>query len=76
MIKIYCERGAYRRELKALEEEGVAQLVHFPYEGKNRKVSETDKPSMITADMTCWTAETTIKITDMSESDRYSAILQ
>lgn len=33
MIKVYCERGAFRKELKFLEKDGLVQLLHFPYEG-------------------------------------------
>ena len=76
MIKVYCERGAFRRELKSLENDGLVQLLHFPYEGRNRKVAETDTPSKLTADMTCWTADSMIRISDMCESDRYSEVLR
>ena len=31
---------------------------------------------MITADMACWTADSTIRISDMRESDRYSEVLR
>lgn len=41
-----------------------------------REVAETDTPSMLTADMTCWTADSTIRISDMRESDRYSEVLR
>ena len=76
MIKAYCERHVFRKKLKSLEKDGLIQLLHFPYEGTNRKVAETDTPSMITADMTCWTADSMIRISDMRESDRYSEVLR
>ena len=76
MIKVYCERGAFRKELKSLEKDGLVRLLHFPYEGRNRKVAETDTPSTLTADMTCWTADSMIRISDMCESDRYSEVLR
>ena len=76
MIRVYCERGAFRKELKSLEKDGLVQLLHFPYEGRNRRVAETDTPSMITADMSCLTADSAIRISDMCESDRYSEVLR
>jgi hypothetical protein len=76
VIKVYCERHVFRKKLKSLEKDGLIQLLHFSYEGTNRKVAETDTPSMITADMTCWTADSTIRISDMRESDRYSEVLR
>ena len=74
MIKVYCERGAMRKELKQLKQDGLVQLIHFPYEGHNKKVEITDIPSLVTADMTYMTADSTIPIGACDPSDKYEAI--
>jgi hypothetical protein len=37
MIKVYCEGGALRKELKDLKKKGLIQLIYFPYEGNTKK---------------------------------------
>jgi hypothetical protein len=73
--KVYCERGAYRRELRDLENGGLIQLVHFPYEGHNRKVRTQATPSVVTFDTTYITADSTVPIGEMVESDKFRQIL-
>jgi len=48
MIKVYCDNGAFKRELKTLEKQGLMQMVMFPYENRNRKISTVGLPSEAT----------------------------
>ena len=68
MVKVYCERGAYRKELSALQRASRIELVHFPYEGKNKRVKLGATPSLITADGTYLTADSDIRIGEMDGS--------
>ena len=74
MLKVYCERGAYRKELSALQRASRIELIHFPYEGKSRRVQPGATPSLITADGTYITADTAIHIGDMDGSAKLSSI--
>lgn len=73
--KIYCERGAYRSELRQLEREGLIRLTHFPYEGHNRKISERASPSTMTADAKYITADSDLLIGECEPSDKFEDIL-
>ena len=74
MIKVYCERGALRNELNQLKKDGLVQLIHFPYEGHAKKLEITDIPSVITADMTHMTCDSTIRIGDCDYSEKIDGI--
>jgi hypothetical protein len=75
-LKVYCERGGYRRELRALEEAGTIELVHFPYEGHNQRVHKQAMPSKVTADCTYLTADSSLPISSTVESERFQDILR
>jgi len=74
MIKVYCERGALRKELKQLKKDGLIQLIHFPYEGHAKKLEITDIPSVVTVDMTHMTWDSQIRISDCVSSEKFDEI--
>lgn len=74
MIKVYCELGAMRKELIQLRIDGLIQLIHFPYEGHSKKMAITQIPSLVTADMTYVTCDSTIRIGDCEPSNMYKSI--
>jgi len=74
MIKVYCERGALRNELKQLKNNGLIQLLHFPYEGNSKKLEIADIPSVITIDITHITVDSTMRISDCGPSEKFNAI--
>ena len=45
MMKVYCDTGAYRTELKSLELEGKIRVFQFKYENKNKHISHMASPS-------------------------------
>ena len=45
MLTVYCDTGAYLRELAALEKSGCIQLVQWKYENKNDKIRVLAPPS-------------------------------
>ncbi|MBI4488953.1 MAG: hypothetical protein HY694_07690 [Deltaproteobacteria bacterium] len=49
-LKVYCDTGALREELKTLQDERKLILVMFPYENKNRKIGDVGLPSEVTWD--------------------------
>jgi hypothetical protein len=75
-LRVYCERGGYRRELRALEKAGAIQLVHFPYEGRTRRVRTQANPSKITADCTHITFDSSVPIGSMTQSEKFQDILR
>jgi hypothetical protein len=75
-LKVYCERGAYRQELRVLEEAGTIQLVDFPYEGLNKKVRAQADPSKVTMDSTYITSDSSLPIGSMIESEKFEDILR
>ncbi len=44
-LKVYCDTGAYRAELKSLERDGKVQLFQFKYENRNRHIRHNAPPS-------------------------------
>lgn len=42
MIKVYCDTGAFRKELKSIQQ---VEVIVFPYENRNRKTKSTGIPS-------------------------------
>lgn len=74
MLKVYCERGAYRKELRELQSSGLIQLVHFPYEGHNRKIRVRATPSVVTMDTTYVTCDDNTPIGEMTASGLFEKI--
>ena len=55
MLKVYCDAGGYRPELKEFERAGLVSLCNYPYENRNRKVSTrvpSSKPTWEEGDST------------------------
>ena len=48
MINVYCDNGAFRKELKVLSADGRINLIMFPYENKNRNIKDMGMPSEAT----------------------------
>jgi len=68
-IRVYCERGAYRKELGKLE--NIA-LFGFPYEGKFKKVAQPVSSEILASSNL--PASSSIRISDACGSDKLSAI--
>ncbi|MCP4493753.1 MAG: hypothetical protein GY820_41595 [Gammaproteobacteria bacterium] len=45
MLKVYCDTGGYRKELKALVANGKIELYQFQYENRNRHIANIAEPS-------------------------------
>lgn len=45
MLKVYCDTGAFRFELIALEREGKIRIFQFKYENKNKRIRHMAAPS-------------------------------
>lgn len=45
MIKVYCDNGGFNKELRALEKQGIVEVLMFPYENRNTKTRATSLPS-------------------------------
>jgi hypothetical protein len=71
---IYCERGAWRNELKDLESQGKIKIVTFPYEGRSKRTPNFSKPSLITCDSTNITCDMNFLISDSVRSEKYEEI--
>lgn len=76
MKRVYCERGAYRRDLTDFERSGLIQIVHFPYEGRNKKIRTRATPSKVTCDSTYITWDDATPIGQMTPSSKFVAILR
>lgn len=76
-IKIYCEDGALTKEIKELRTTENIELFVFPFENKNRKVSRSNKPSMLTWDnkFITWD-DTSIKFNDTDKSELFEGIAE
>lgn len=74
MKKVYCERNAWRPELRRLSDEGKLEVVHCPYEGHNRRVQRRATPSKVTADCTYFTADSADLISEMVPSGLFEDI--
>jgi len=72
--KIYCERSAWRNELRVLESQGKIKIIHFPYEGRNKKTPNFSRPSVITCDSTYITWDMNFLISDSVGSEKYEQI--
>ena len=78
MIKIYCDSGGFRKELKELEKQGKIQLIMFPYENKNKKILSKGVPSEMRWNDTrilTWGDMTGYAWGDFRGSDKYAEIL-
>ncbi len=71
MLKIYCDKSGYVKWLKDYN----VELVHFPYEGKSKKLNDDLIPSGPTWDElnVSW-EDMKYSWNDMEESDKYSSI--
>jgi hypothetical protein len=47
-MKIYCDTGGFRQELKCLQDTGVIELYTFKYENKNKHIKKSGHPSNAT----------------------------
>ena len=45
MHRVYCDTGAYRRELSELESKGWIAVYQFKYENRNRRIRRAAVPS-------------------------------
>ncbi len=45
MLKIYCDTGGYRPELRAMSRDGRIELVQFRYENRNKHIKSVAPPS-------------------------------
>ena len=70
---VYCERGALSPELKRLACDKKIVLLHFPYEGHTKKIT-IGTPSLVTADATYLTADSSLRIDQMDPSEKFHAI--
>ena len=43
--RVYCEHGAFRKELYQLQRDGLVELVNFPYEMRIQKKHQKAQPS-------------------------------
>ena len=50
MIKVYCDTGGYRSELKDLHQKGLIQVIQFHYENRNNNIKNSAPPSNPTWD--------------------------
>lgn len=50
MIRVYCDTGAYRPELKQMHQAGQIELVQFHYENRNKHIKTSAPPSNPTWD--------------------------
>jgi hypothetical protein len=76
VLRVYCERGAWRRELGQLERAGKVELTAFPYEGKSRRTPLAATPSRVTCNETNVSCDSEILISDTVESEKYAEILE
>lgn len=53
---VYCDNGAYRKELKELDRKGIIKLIQFKYENKNKNINNIAHPANPTwkQDQTTW----------------------
>ena len=72
-VPVYCERGALKAEIRNLAKLGKIKLLHFPYEGEAKKI-ENGKSSLVTGDANYVTADSSVRISDMNGSEKYSEI--
>lgn len=76
VVKVYCDTGAFRKELKDLEAAGQVTLVMFPYENRNRRIADVGVPSQMTwKDLKNFTWDTLPGTwNDYTGSEKYSSI--
>jgi hypothetical protein len=75
-IRVYCEHGAFREELWRLQQEGVIDLVYFPYEARMNKKYQRGHPSeVIWKDLSHvqW-EEMNFPCKEMARSDKFKLI--
>jgi len=77
MLKVYCDSGAFRPELKELESKGSIKVYQFKYENKNKNIKNIANPSTPTwAEMNCsWNELAGLTWCDLGgQSDKREAI--
>ena len=50
MIKVHCDTGGYRPELKRMQQQAIITLVQFHYENRNKNAKKSAPPSKPTWD--------------------------
>ena len=76
MIRVYCDNGAFKKELSALKKQDSIQVVMVPYENRNRKIRTVELPSEATfGDLDNFTWKTLSgTFGDYAGSDKYISI--
>ena len=77
-MKIYCDTGGFRQELKYLQDTGVIELYSFKYENKNKHIRKSGCPSKVTYnDLKHYSYNDLegICYTDFSGSNKYEQIV-
>jgi len=75
-VRVYCDSGGFRSDLKQLELGGVITLYTFPYENENKKIAGMGLPSEMTwSDMKFPWSYYTASWSDYKGSDQYQLIL-
>lgn len=72
--KAYCELGALTNTVKKLRSAGRLILVNFPYDARRSKKFGMAEPSLVTADSTYITCDSSIRISDTVGSPLLSKI--
>jgi len=75
-ISIYCEDGSMNKFVRALKKDKRLNLISFPFENTNRRISKSKKPSGLTCDTEFTTADSDMLISDTLHSDIYESIKQ
>jgi hypothetical protein len=77
MHKVYCDTGAFREELKELEQALQIELLMFPIENRNKQIRKMGSPTELTlADLKNVTlGEAPGTFADYTRSDKLDGIL-
>ena len=76
-IRIYCEDGAYQKEIRGLKRDYNVELFTFPFENKNKRAKIPKSPSELTCDSTYITIDNDfIRISDTEKSALFSSIVE
>jgi len=47
-FKVYCDTGGFNKNLLPLQKGGEIELLHYPYENKNKNIAQEALPSAMT----------------------------
>jgi hypothetical protein len=72
---VYCDRGGMSNAVKKLRRRGIIRTIQGPYERRLRGAGNAI-PSLVTADSTDLTADSTMLISDMHYSPKHSNIVE